>query len=226
MGHPARKLDQASELTLIDDPEMASIALHPIRRRLLEALVEPDSASGLARQLKLTRQKVNYHLRELEQAGMVEATGEVRQRRGCQERIVRAVSTGYLIDPSAIGLERAPDPESMKDRFSSGYLIALAARAIRDVAILRKRAQGVGQKLPTFSMHADVKVASPDALNAFTEDLANCVAQCVARHHDDTASGGREFRFFVGSYPTITKSEAEAVAEARAHQQQRGKDTP
>jgi DNA-binding transcriptional ArsR family regulator len=223
MGHPARQLEAQPDLALIDDPASAVIALHPIRRRLLEALIEPDSATGLARQLKLPRQKVNYHLRELEGAGLVEATGETRQRRGCQERIVRAVSTGYLIDPSAIGLSSAPDPESFKDRFSSSYLIALAAQAIRDLAALRKRAASVGRKLPTFSMHAEVSFDSPQSQHAFTEDLASCVAQCVARHHCKPSADSREFRFILGAYPTITKTEAEAQAEAGEHQR---KDTP
>lgn len=224
MGLPARQLETPPDLALIDDPARAVIALHPIRRRLLEALVEPDSATGLARQLQLPRQKVNYHLRELEGAGLVEATGETRKRRGCQERIVRAVSTAYLIDPSAIGLANTPDPESFRDRFSSSYLIALAAQAIRDLAVLRKRAASVGKKLPTFSMHADVRFASPKAQHAFAEDLAECVAQCIARHHDDSSPEGREFRFILGSYPTITKSQAGADAEAREHHN--SKDTP
>jgi len=214
MGHPAPQLD----LSLIDDPARAAIALHPIRRKLLERLTAPDSASGLARKLDLPRQKVNYHLRELERAGMVEPTGEMRQRRGCEERIVRAVSAGYLIDPTALGLGAAPDPDDVRDRLSATYLIALAARAIRDIATLRKRADAVGKKLPTFSMHADVRVASPEALNAFTEDLANAVAQCIAKHHDDSAADARLFRLIVGSYPTITKTEAEAQAEAAAQQ--------
>ncbi|MCB9838430.1 MAG: helix-turn-helix transcriptional regulator [Phycisphaeraceae bacterium] len=227
MGHPARQLDSAGELTLIDDPARAAVALNPIRRRLLGALDEPDSASGLARRLRLPRQKVNYHLRELERAGMVEATGETRQRRGCQERIVRAVSTAYLIDPSALGLGSAPDPDSMKDRFSSGYLIALAARAIRDVALLRRRAGIVGKNLPTFSMHADLKFGSQRALHAFTEDLASSVARCIARHHeaDNTSGESREFRFFVGSYPAVTKSQEEADAEARAHRRRQQQDS-
>jgi len=223
MAMPATQPDAAPEIGLIDDPARAAIALHPIRRKLLGALTEPDSATGLAKQLKLTRQKVNYHLRELESAGMVEATGETRQRRGCQERLVRATCASYLIDPSALGLGSAPDPESMKDRFSSSYLIALAAKAIRDLSVLRRRAGSVGKKLPTFSMHADVSFSSQRALHAFTEDLAGSIAECISRHHektDNTTSESREFRFFVGSYPTITKSEAEADAEARAHQQQ------
>ncbi|NIP81922.1 MAG: helix-turn-helix domain-containing protein, partial [Gemmatimonadetes bacterium] len=58
-------------------------------RRLLDALLErPDSAVGLARRLGDTRQRLNYHLRVLEGAGLVELEEE-RPRRGVRERVMR-----------------------------------------------------------------------------------------------------------------------------------------
>jgi DNA-binding transcriptional ArsR family regulator len=62
------------------------VLLDPERRRLLEALrEEPDSASGLARRLDDSRQRLNYHLRTLEEAGLVELREE-RRRGNCVER--------------------------------------------------------------------------------------------------------------------------------------------
>ena len=56
----------APPLQVVDDPERAAAMLHPLRMRMLETLREPHSAASLARILELPRQKVNYHLRELE----------------------------------------------------------------------------------------------------------------------------------------------------------------
>lgn len=206
MGLPA--------LQLVERPQDATLLLHPLRQRLLRALHEPDSAAGVARRLGLARQKVNYHLRELEGAGLVEAVEE-RRKRGCVERVVRASATAYCIDPGALGALGEGDPDALRDRFSSTYLIALAARAIREVATLRRRAKDAKKKLPTFSLHADVRFASQGALHAFSEELSNEVARLIARHHDEGASGGRVFRFMLGAYPAITKTEGEARAEAR-----------
>ena len=61
------------------------------RLRLVRELVEPDSAAGLAKRLGLPRQRLNYHLRELEAAGLLELVEE-RRRGNCVERIVRAVA--------------------------------------------------------------------------------------------------------------------------------------
>ena len=57
---------------VIDDPAAASVSLDPVRARLLAELAEPGSASSLAAKVGLPRQKVNYHLRTLEQHGLVE----------------------------------------------------------------------------------------------------------------------------------------------------------
>ena len=79
------------DLDVIDEPAAAIAALDPIRSRILTELAEPGSASTVAATLGLPRQKVNYHLRLLEQHGLVELVEE-RPRRGLTERVVRATA--------------------------------------------------------------------------------------------------------------------------------------
>ena len=76
-----------------------------------------------------------------------------------------------------------------------------------DLAILRARADKANQKLPSFTLKADVRFATAAARKEFTEELATEVAKLVAKHHDEKAPAGRLFRFFVGAYPVITKQE-------------------
>lgn len=207
MGLPARKLD------LLNDPAAVASVLDPARRKLLALLAEQaDSATGLSKRLRQPRQKVNYHLRELEKSGLVRLVEE-RKKGNCTERVVCATATHYLVSPEILGM-LGPDAASARDRFSWATLVTSAARAIRDLATLRRRADGVGKNLPTLSLEAEVRFASPAAMNAFAEDLANEVARLVAKHQDDKAPSGRVFRFFLGSYPVITKSEEEHLAEA------------
>ena len=181
----------------------AGALLHPMRMRILNALQEPGSASTVARSLGLPRQKVNYHLRELEKAGFVE---EVEQRRAgnCIERIVRARASHYLIDPEILG-NLGADPDAVADKFSSTYLIALAAQAIRELSASQKESEASKKRLATISLQADVRFASAARRNEFTTELANVFARLVARYHDDEADGGRVFRFLVGGYPARKK---------------------
>ncbi len=193
-----------SSLDLIQDARRAAALLDPLRLRLLEELREADSASGLARRLRLPRQKINYHLRELEKKRLVELVGE-RRRGNCVERMLRATAHTYLISPAALG-SLAVDPEKIQDRFSSTYLVALAARAIREVAGLRQRADQAGKRLATLSLEADVRFASAAERNAFAEELSGHLARLVDKYHDEKSPGGRPFRFFVGGYPAPTRS--------------------
>ena len=189
-------------LTRLENARTASMALHPMRRQILSALLEPGSASTVARQLGLPRQKVNYHLRELEKAGLLE---EVEQRRNgnCMERIVRAKASHYLVHPELLGM--AGDPDAVADRFSSAYLIAVAAQTIRDVAAAQEKAKKQNKRVATFSLQTDVRFRSAADRHAFTEELSNAVARLVAKYNDDQAEGGRTFRFVVGAYPAKRK---------------------
>jgi len=87
---------------LITGAGAAAAAVHPLRRRILEQLREPGTAAGVARNLGLPRQRVTYHVRELQRLGLMETVGE-RRRGNCVERLVRATATSYLIAPEALG---------------------------------------------------------------------------------------------------------------------------
>ncbi len=201
-----------SNLVVIDDPVCAGLLLDPTRLRILEELAEPDSAAGVARRLSLPRQKVNYHLRELEKAGVVEGVEE-RRKGNCVERIVRATASTYLVSPAVLGSLGA-DPERIRDRFSASYLLAVAARAIRELAVLGRWAAKAGMRLSTLTLETEVRFATPADRKAFSEELANAVAALAAKYHREEAPAGRVFRFFVGAYPAIAKTESEALASS------------
>jgi DNA-binding transcriptional ArsR family regulator len=186
-------------LQVVDRPEQAARLLKPVRVSILRALGAGESAAGVARALSLPRQKVNYHLRELERAGLVELVEE-RRKGNCTERILRARATSWVIDPAVFG-EVAADPASITDRFSSSHLAALAAQTVRDVAGLRRRADDEGRRIATLSLQAEVKFASAGSRREFAEELTRALARLVARYHTPDATGGRTFRVIAGAYP-------------------------
>lgn len=183
------------------DATQAEAVMNPLRRRLLELLAQPDSATGVARKLGIPRQHVNYHLRELESAGLLEEV-EKRIKGNCVERIVRSRARYYVIAPSALGA-LGPRPEEIQDKFSSAYLVAAAARAIDDMAWLRHKADEAGKTLATLTMESEVRFADPAARKAFAEELAAEFARLVAKYHDVEAKGGRTFRVMAASWPNV-----------------------
>jgi len=191
---------------ILDSPGRAGVLLDETRLRLVRELGAPDSAAGVARRLGLPRQRVNYHLRELEKAGFVELVEE-RRKGNCTERVVKATAAAFVVGPDCLG-DLGPDPKTIRDRFSLGYLVATASRIIRDLGRIGVRAARAGQPVSTLTIQADVRFATPADRGAFAEDLTTELAALVREYHDDTSTDGRVYRVVVGAYPAITRDES------------------
>jgi DNA-binding transcriptional ArsR family regulator len=197
-------MTHALPLEVIRSSESAAALLDPTRQKLLAELKEPDSATGLARRLRLPRQRINYHLRVLETAGLVELVEE-RRKGNCLERVVRATARAFVISPEALGA-LGPTAEIAADRLSNAYLIAAAGRAIRDVASLEARARKEGKRVATLTLEADLRFANADSRAKFAEELADAIARLAARYHDDKSPGGRRFRLLAAVHPVPKES--------------------
>jgi DNA-binding transcriptional ArsR family regulator len=188
------------DVEVIDDPATAVVALDPVRARLLAALAEPASAAELAGRTGLTRQKVNYHVRALEAHGLVRLAGE-RRWGGLTERRLVATATSYVVSPAAIG-EVASDPARAADRLSARYLVALAARVVREVGALARRADEQDKRLATLGLDTEIAFTSAAARTAFADELAAAVTALTAKYH---ATGGRPHRLVVAVHPRPEK---------------------
>lgn len=195
-------------LEVIDDPAAATVALDPVRSRLLAELAEPASAATLAGRVGLARQKVNYHLRTLEAHGLVRVASE-RRWGGLTERLLVATAATYVVSPGAMG-PVAADPDRETDRLSASYLIALAARVIREMGRFLRRAQETGKRLPTLSIDSEIRFRSAADRAAFSQELTEAVTRLIARYHDAAAPGGRRHRLVALAYPKPSETHAEA----------------
>jgi DNA-binding transcriptional ArsR family regulator len=193
------------DVAVIEDPAAAGVSLDPIRARLLAALAQPGSATTLAAQVGLTRQKVNYHLRALERHGLVELVEE-RRKGNCTERVLRATAASFVISPAALA-DVAPDPGRSPDQLSARWLLALAARLVREVGQLITRAGAARKPLATFAIDSEIRFASAGDRAAFATELSDAVTGLVAKYHDETAAGGREHRLILAMHPSITRPE-------------------
>src|SRR5262249_33016094 len=155
--------------------------------------------------LKLPRQQANYHLRELEREGLVELVEE-RRKGNCMERVARARAQPNLLSPQVLGGLGA-DRDLVADKVSAAYLVSTAAKTFRELSVLGAREQKQNKRLATMTLQVDVRFASAAERHAFSEELANVVAQLVARYHDERAESGRTFRFLLGAYPAVGRVE-------------------
>jgi DNA-binding transcriptional ArsR family regulator len=197
------------DVQVIENPDSAAVALEPVRSRLLAELAEPASAAALASRLGIPRQKINYHLRTLEAHKLVRVA-EKRKWGGLTERLLVATATSYIVSPAAMG-DVAADPGRTADRLSASYLIALAARIVREVGGLLRRAQAEGKRLATLAIDTEIRFRSPEDRAAFTRELTDAVTRLVVRYHDEAAPGGRPHRLVLVAHPLPQKSKQSEV---------------
>jgi DNA-binding transcriptional ArsR family regulator len=189
------------DVAVIEDPEAAEVSLDPTRSRLLAELAEPGTATSLAGKLGVPRQNLNYHLKALERHGLVELVEE-RKKGNMTERVLRATALSYVISPAALdGVQ--PDPSRAPDRLSARWLIAVTARAVRDVGQLVAGATKARKRLATFAMDGEIRFASAADRAAFAEELAGAVTSLVSKYHDETAPRGRDHRVIVAVHPSL-----------------------
>lgn len=189
-------------LRYVEEPEKLRMALSPIRRQLLELLREPSSATQLAAALEVPRQRVNYHLRELEKAGLVELVEE-RPRRGFTERILRASAGTLVVDPGVMGGAFS----QIQDQYAAEHLVDVAAGTVRDVARMQTAADTAGKRLLTFTLEAEVRFAEPGDVHRFTDALTEAVRRTVEQF--DTEDG-RPYRLIAGGHPAPRRTEGES----------------
>jgi DNA-binding transcriptional ArsR family regulator len=192
------------DVAVIEDPAAAEVSLDPIRARLLAELSEPGSATMLAAKVGLPRQKVNYHLKTLEAHGLVEMIEE-RRKGNVNERIMRATAASYVISPAALA-SVAPDPARSPDQLSASWLLAVAARLVRDVGSLITGAAKARKRVATFAIDGEVRFASAADRAAFVQELSGAVTALVSKYHDESAEKGRDHRIVVAVHPSMKET--------------------
>jgi len=203
----------AAPLEAVVSPRRASALLHPLRSRLLALAREPASSTELARRLGLPRQRVNYHVRALERAGLLRAAGRRRLRNLIEQRYV-ATARSYVLSPSLLG-PLAADWRAISDTASADYLLALAEQVRSDVTRASEEAAGEGKRLATLSLKSQFRFETPEQRTGFAEAVRQALVEVIARHsspnlrENGRPGHGRPYRLVLACYPVSSRVEAE-----------------
>jgi len=190
------------DLAFIRDRAQARSLLDPLRTSILERLAEPGSASGVARALGLPRQRVNYHVRELEREGLLVHVMD-RRRGNCLERVVRASARRYVVDPEVVGARPTSSPSSdAPDPFSTEELLLAASRSLREVGRLRDRARETGKRVPTLSLETRIRFASPAEEVEFAHAVHAAFTKLTEHYDRPGEAGARPFRITLSGHPS------------------------
>ena len=181
---------------LVDDAASLQALAHPVRVRVLEALRRPTSAAGAARAVGEPRQNVNYHLKELERAGLARKVGE-RRNGNFIEALYEAVAPTIVVSPRATwGDERRAD--ALRSQLSLEHLVNVGEHLGRDAAALLDRAAFDGEEIASVTVEADVRFDSEDARAAFMKEYLEAVGPLLRKYGART---GASYRVVLAAYP-------------------------
>ena len=188
-------------IAFIRDPDQARSLLDPLRRSILQLLQEPGSSSTVAQSLDLPRQRLNYHVRALENEGLLVHL-EDRRKGNCVERVVRARARQYVIDPAILGALGFEGSGASDHRFSFSMvdLVGASCRTLSQVGDLLEPDPGAESPLPTLTLEAHIRFRSPQEEAEFAKSLREVLDRMTRRYHDLNFPAGRTFRITVGGH--------------------------
>ena len=198
----AKRRPRREPVQSIEEVEALQALTHPLRVQILGALREPRSAAAVARELGEPRQKVNYHLKELEGAGLVRLVRE--QRAGnFVEGLYQAVARAFVVSPRVAWA----DPrrlKAMREQLSLENLVVLGERLQRDAVALLDRAAFDGEEIASAAVDGGVRFASEEERSAFLKEYLAAIGPLLERYG---RGEGASYRVVLAAYPDPTRRE-------------------
>lgn len=184
----------------IETVEQATTLLKPQRVELLKRLDEPRTCPELAGFFGQTPQKIYYHIKELEKAGLVVKTDE-RRVRGVVEGYYQAKARSYWLAPHLVG--RLGGERSAKNQASLRFLLTLAEEIHDDVGRLANKIEE-NQDVPSLALSAHLHLPNGQRRAEFLQEVQTFFQGLAHKYGlpDDTATDNPvDFRVVLGCYP-------------------------
>jgi len=193
----------------IRSPETLQALCHPTRVEMLEVLREPASAAGVGRAIGQPRQRVNYHLKALEEAGLVEKVG-TRQQGNFTEVLYRSTARSFVVSPEVAWA----DPrriEVLKQQHALQMLVAMGDRLQRDAVALLDRATFDGDQIASAAVSAETRFANENDRAAFLEEYLQSTRALVEKYG---AKDGAPYRVVIAVHPEPEANESTEESES------------
>lgn len=191
-----------SRVEVLEDPDRVAALAHPLRVAILDALREPNSASGVARAISETRQKTNYHVKALLDAGLLKPVGE-RRRGNFVEQLYQSVAPTFLVAP-AIAWSDDRRAAALRAQLPLEHLVRVGERLQRDAIGLLDRAAFDGDDIPAAAVEAEVRFADEDARAAFLEEYLAAIKPLLKKYG---SRRGDQYRVALAVYPDPDRGE-------------------
>jgi DNA-binding transcriptional ArsR family regulator len=185
------------DLLYIEEIEQANALLQPLRVELLKQMVEPRTCTELAEVVQQTPQRVYYHVKILEKAGLVEKASE-RKVRGIQEGLYQAKARSYWLSPQLVG--RLGGQRQVTEQMSLGFLLSLAEELQADIGALAPQTEA---EIPSLGLSAQVELKDEADRAEFMADVQEMFQELAQKYgrRDEEAGDSHLFRLMLACYP-------------------------
>ena len=188
------------DLFYIQEVNQAAALFQPLRVELMKLMAEPRTCAEMGQVVGESPQKVYYHVKILENAGLVEKVREERVR-GIPQGYYQAKARSYWLSPAIVG--RLGGRQKAQEQVSLNYLLALAEGLQADVASL---AQSQSDETPSLGLAAKIELRDGNERAAFMQEvqtffqaLAEKYGKQAAAIDDQTPS--TTFKLMLACYP-------------------------
>jgi DNA-binding transcriptional ArsR family regulator len=175
--------------------------LKPIRLEILKRLDEPRTCPELADFFDESPQKVYYHVKALQGAGLVDKVDE-RRVRGVVEGHYQASARAYWLAPKLVG--QIGGAKVAQDQISLRVLLDLAEEVHDDIGKLGNRS-AVGADVPSLSLSAHIHLPDGSRRAEFIKELQEVFQQLARKYglpeEDPLITDEQGFRLVLMCYP-------------------------
>lgn len=189
------------DVLLVESVDQAAVLLKPLRVAMLREMSEPRTCPELAATFNETPQKIYYHVKTLERAGLVERSGE-RSVNGIAEGFYRARAHSYWLSPRLV--RSLGGSQAVRDQTSLRMLAGHAEDMLEDVARLTERSTS-GEHVPTLSLAVEVALPSAARRAEFLNELRTTFEALARRYapadRGELLADPETFRFTLACYP-------------------------
>ncbi|MBC7869901.1 MAG: helix-turn-helix transcriptional regulator [Chitinophagaceae bacterium] len=189
------------DVCYIDDLNRAMTLLKPLRLEILRRLDEPRTCPELGDFFDETAQKIYYHIKALEAAGLVEKVEE-RRVRGVMEGYYQAAARSYWLAPKLVG--QIGGAQQAGDQMSLRMLLELAEEVIEDTGKLGSLSV-MGSHVASLSLSAHVDLPDASRRAAFLKEVQVVFQQLAHKYglpEDElTVTDEQGFRLVLMCYP-------------------------
>jgi DNA-binding transcriptional ArsR family regulator len=189
------------DVLYIEDVSQAMTLLKPIRLEILQRLDEPRTCTELAEYFDETPQKIYYHVKALESAGLVEKIEE-RRVRGVVEGYYQASAHAYWLAPKLVG--QIGGAKVAQDQLSLRVLLELAEEVHDDIGKLGNQS-AIGRDVPSLSLSAHIHLPDGSRRAAFLQELQELFQQLARKYglpdDEPLITDEQGFRLVLMCYP-------------------------